>query len=147
MRERDRLGRPLPPGDPRAVPSVPEEPLPPDEALTFAQALLDDGRAFAAHEVLEACWKAAPPRERDLWQGLAQLCVGVTHLQRGNQVGAARLLRRAAGRLGAAGAPTPYGLEPGLAQWGLRLAADVEAGRAVEPPRLRLRREGPAAQP
>ena len=34
------------------------------------------GRPFHAHEVLEASWKAAPPAERDLWQGLAQLAVG-----------------------------------------------------------------------
>jgi hypothetical protein len=39
---------------------------------------------FAAHEVLEARWKAGPDEERDLWQGLAQICVGLTHAARGN---------------------------------------------------------------
>ena len=40
-----------------------------------------------------------PAQERLLWQGLAQVCVGLTHLQRGNPVGGARLLRRGADRL------------------------------------------------
>jgi len=98
-RPRDALGRPLPYGDAHAVEPVPEHPLPPAEALALAQSLLDARRAFAAHEVLEAVWKAAPPAERDLWQGLAQVCVGMTHAQRGNAVGSARLLRRGADRL------------------------------------------------
>ncbi|WP_211882206.1 DUF309 domain-containing protein, partial [Pseudarthrobacter albicanus] len=47
---------------------------------------------FAAHEVLEARWKAGPAEERNLWQGLAQICVGLTHAARGNSVGAHRPL-------------------------------------------------------
>jgi uncharacterized protein len=97
-RPRDALGRPLPYGTPGVEP-VPEEPLPPLETLTAARELLDAGRPFAAHEVLEARWKDAPAEERDLWQGLAQLCVGLTHSARGNSTGAARLVERAAGRL------------------------------------------------
>ena len=46
-------------------------------------------RPFRVHEVLEAAWKAAP--ERELWRGLAQLAVGLTHARRGNPAGAARL--------------------------------------------------------
>jgi uncharacterized protein len=98
-RPRDALGRPLPYGDARAVEPVPEHPLPPAEALALAQSMLDAGRAFAAHEVLEAVWKSAPAPERDLWQGLAQVCVGITHAQRGNAVGSGELLRRGADRL------------------------------------------------
>jgi hypothetical protein len=63
--------------------------------------------------VLEARWKAGPPQERDLWQGLAQLCVGLTHAARGNAVGADRLVERAAQHLdhyAAGGGPT-YGLD------------------------------------
>ena len=70
-RPRDALGRPLPYGTPGVAP-VPEEPLPPEETLREARRMLTEGRAFAAHEVLEARWKAAPAQERDLWQGLAQ---------------------------------------------------------------------------
>ena len=103
-RPRDALGRPLAP-DAVGVEPVPESALPPDDALTFAQQLLDEGRAFSAHEVLEAVWKACPPGERDLWQGLAQLCVAVTHHERGNAAGALTLRERGAGRLREYGGP------------------------------------------
>ena len=81
------------------VEPISEEPLPPDETLAYARRLLDDGRPFAAHEALEVRWKSCPDEERELWQGLAQLCVGLTHRARGNEVGAARLVERAAARL------------------------------------------------
>lgn len=97
-RPRDELGRPLPYGTAGADP-VPEEPLPPEQTLDLARALVREGRPFSAHEVLEARWKACPVEERDLWQGLAQVCVGLTHTARGNHVGAVRLLERGAGRL------------------------------------------------
>lgn len=127
-RPRDALGRPLPHGDPRAVPPVPEQALPPSRALRTAQSLLDTGRAFSAHEVLEATWKAAPRDERDLWQGLAQLCVGITHRQRGNRTGMVTLLDRAAGRLARYAGSRPYGVDvAGL----LRFCADATAGRDV----------------
>lgn len=73
--------------------------LPPNEALDEAQRLLDADRPFHAHEVLEAVWKAAPENERELWRGLAQVAVGITHLRRGNPRGAHALLSRAADRL------------------------------------------------
>ena len=97
-RPRDRLGRPLPYGDVGVEP-VPEEPLPPSQTISYAHDLLADGRPFSAHEVYEARWKAGPDSERELWQGLAQLCVGITHAERGNQVGALRLVGRAGRRL------------------------------------------------
>lgn len=122
---RDALGRRVDADSPARVPPVPETALPPLEAVALAQSLLDEGRAFGAHEVLEAVWKACPPDERDLWQGLAQLCVGVTHAQRGNPVGGARLLRRGAGHLPE---ELPYGLVPDLAQRALGAAEAVERG-------------------
>ena len=97
-RPRDALGRPLPYGEVGVEP-VSEEPLPPEETLAAARALVEEGRPFSAHEVLEARWKAGPEQERDLWQGLAQLCVGLTHALRGNPVGARRLLDRGIARL------------------------------------------------
>ena len=142
-RGRDRLGRPVPLDDPGAVPAVPEQALPAADALALAQSLLDEGRAFGAHEVLEASWKAAPDAERDLWQGLAQLCVGVTHLQRGNAVGAVRLLRRAAGRLPA---QPPYDIEPALGTQAAALADRVEAG-SRDVPQVRLLRQPGCATP
>jgi uncharacterized protein len=97
-RPRDRLGRPLPYGS-VGVDPVSEEPLPPQTTISYARELLAEGRPFSAHEVYEARWKAGPAAERDLWQGLAQLCVAITHAERGNQVGALRLLGRARRRL------------------------------------------------
>jgi len=97
-RPRDALGRPLPYGTPGVEP-VSEEPLPPEETVRAACALIRAGRPFAAHEVFEARWKAGPSSERDLWQGLAQICVGLTHTARGNSVGAHRLVERGCGHL------------------------------------------------
>lgn len=80
---RDALGRPLLYGA-EGVKPVSEEALPRGETLDTARELVKAGRPFSAHEVLEASWKAGPIEERDLWQGLAQLCVGMTHAARGN---------------------------------------------------------------
>ena len=111
-RPRDALGRPLPYGSPGVDP-IDETPRSPEETLAYARALLDQGRPFAAHEALEVRWKSCPAEERELWQGLAQLCVGLTHGERGNRLGAARLVERGAEHLAAyarAGGPT-YGLD------------------------------------
>ncbi|HEY8753213.1 MAG TPA: DUF309 domain-containing protein [Arthrobacter sp.] len=74
---------------------------------------MEAGRPFAAHEVLEARWKAGPAEERNLWQGLAQICVGLTHAARGNSVGALRLVERGAARLAeySSGEGPTYGLD------------------------------------
>lgn len=128
-RPRDALGRPLPYGSVGVEP-VSEEPLPPEETVAVARALVARGRTFSAHEVLEARWKAGPEVERDLWQGLAQICVGVTHAARGNAVGADRLVERGAGRLAQyerGGGPT-YGLDLGdVVRWA-RLRVTAETG-------------------
>lgn len=128
-RPRDASGRPLPRGA-AGVQRVPEDlVLPPDEAVTEAQRLLDAGLPFQAHEVLEGAWKAAPEAERGLWRALAQLAVGLTHTQRGNATGAVSLLRRAAeGLSGWTGAP-PAGLDrTGLAAHATALAARIAEG-------------------
>ncbi len=78
------------------MPRIPDDlELPPAETLGYAQELLDRGLAFNAHEVLEAAWKNGPNDEKPLWQALAQLAVGLTHVQRGNVKGAVNVLRRA----------------------------------------------------
>jgi hypothetical protein len=128
MRSRDALGRPVPADSADAVEPVPDEALPPYDAVALARHLLQQGRAFSAHEVLEASWKAAEPSERALWQGLAQVCVGLTHLQRGNDVGAARLLRRGADKL--AGRQPAYGVDvPRVVADARRLADEIDAGQ------------------
>jgi uncharacterized protein len=86
------------------------------EAAVLADQLLREGRPFHAHEVLEAAWKSGPAGERDLWQGLAQIAVGLTHARRGNARGAVALLRRGAERVRAAqdqaGSPRAAGADP-----------------------------------
>jgi uncharacterized protein len=98
-RPRDAFGRPLRRGATGESPIPDDLSLSPGESIALAQQMLDSGRPFQAHEVLEASWKSAPAAERDLWQGLAQVAVGLTHAQRGNARGAAALLRRGAGRV------------------------------------------------
>jgi hypothetical protein len=130
-RPRDALGRPQPRGGDGQPPAdLPA--LPPAAALEEAQRLLDDGRAFAAHEVLEATWKAAPGPERALWRGLAQLAVGLTHRARGNERGAAALLRRGADTL-----DEVEGRPHGVAVDELRHWARAAADTPVPMPRLR----------
>jgi uncharacterized protein len=110
------------------VERVPEDlVLSADESVTEAQRLLDAGLPFPAHDVLEAAWKAAPDGERELWRGLAQLAVGLTHAQRGNARGAAALLARAADRIGAWAAPAPAGVDiAGLQAYADALARRIE---------------------
>jgi len=121
-RPRDAFGRPLPHGA-QGIERVPDDYAPSaEEAVAAALGHLDDERPFLAHEVFEARWKCGPDEERDLWQGLAQICVGLTHLQRGNTAGAAALLTRGAERVAAYGTREPYGMD---------LAKTVEVARAL----------------
>ena len=130
-RPRDALGRPLPygaEGEERAPEGVVRTP---DAALSEAQQLLDAGRPFHAHEVLEDAWKSAPEEERGLWRGLAQLAVGLTHAARGNPRGAATLLERGAGNIAPYAERPPHGIDvAGLVRW-------AAGGAVVPPPPLR----------
>ncbi|MGY1605076.1 DUF309 domain-containing protein [Geodermatophilus sp. SYSU D00815] len=129
-RPRDALGRPLPygaAGEDRAPEGVVRTP---EAALAEAQALLDAGRPFHAHEVLEDAWKSAPDDERQLWRGLAQLAVGLTHAARGNATGAATLIERGAGNIAPYAADAPHGVAVAdLVRW-------AGGGAAGPPPRL-----------
>ncbi len=128
-RPRDGLGRPLPHGA-TGVARIPDDvALPPLAALREAQRLLDDGLPFHAHEVLEGTWKISAPEERELWQGLAQLAVGLTHLRRGNLAGAASLTLRARRRLSDYVDHPPYAIDlVGLLAW-----ADLVLDRLAQP--------------
>ncbi|MFC4529756.1 DUF309 domain-containing protein [Sphaerisporangium dianthi] len=122
-RPRDALGRPLPKGA-QGVERVPDEYAPgTGQAVADALAYLAEERPFHAHEVLEARWKTGPDDERELWQGLAQICVGLTHLQRGNTRGAATLLGRGADRV------ARYDAGSGGAARPIDVAAAVRAAR------------------
>lgn len=117
-RPRDGLGRPLPYG----APGVERQPegvaRTPEETLTEAQRLLDEGKPFHAHEVFEDAWKSADGPEQGLWKGLAQLAVGLTHAARGNEKGAESLLARGADAIEPFAAKPPYGIDVGgLVRW------------------------------
>lgn len=132
-RARDGLGRPLP----RGAVGVPRQPegiaRTPEQTLADAQQLLDAGRPFHAHEVLEDAWKAAPSEERALWKGLAQLAVGVTHAARGNRTGATTLLRRGAAAIEPYRDQEPYDIDvSGLVAWAEAGADDPESVRVPE---------------
>jgi uncharacterized protein len=127
-RPRDASGRPLAKGA-RGVDRVPENlRLEPRAALREAQRLLDAGLPFQAHEVLEGTWKATEGAHRALWQGLAQLAVGYTHVQRGNATGAVALLIRGAERIGPFDAERPHGVDVcGLVEHAVGLAGRIES--------------------
>ncbi len=145
-RPRDALGRPL---DRAAEAEAGEERVPDDltlpgpQAAALADRLLRAGRPFHAHEVLEASWKGGPAYERDLWQGLAQVAVGLTHAHRGNAPGAVALLTRGAQRVRAyqaqaargTGRDHPYGID---------LAAVLESADDLA---ARIERDGLAGIP
>lgn len=114
--------------------------LDPAETLAYAQDLVDQGLAFNAHEVLEAAWKNGPGDEQALWQGLTQLAVGITHVQRGNLKGATALLRRASARLAGQERPAPHAIDvTGLVDYADALIDDLAAGVDVPASRLRPR--------
>jgi uncharacterized protein len=58
-----------------------------------------DGRYFEAHEELEEAWRAAPPEERDFFQGLVHVAVAWYQAGRGRPVATGRQLEKAARRL------------------------------------------------
>ena len=134
-RPRDGAGRPLPHGA-HGVERVPEDVvLAPEESLAEAQRLLDAGYPFHAHEVLEGAWKAAPGPDRGMWKGLAQLAVGLTHLQRGNTTGAVALLRRGAESIAPRIPDPPHGLDlAALQAHATALAERIERDRSSAHP-------------
>ncbi len=147
-RPRDELGRPLPRTAADGVPAMPDDlSVTPDEAVALGGRLLAEGRPFHAHEVFETAWKSSAGPDRELWRGLAQIAVGLTHARRGNAAGAVTLLRRGADRVrGLAGGPT--GLDPEfVAASATDVAARIERDGLPAVPeaalRLTLRRSAP----
>lgn len=141
-RPRDGLGRPLPYGSPGVARQPEGVSRTPAQSLAEAQRLLDDGMPFHAHEVLEDAWKAAPEAERELWRGLAQLAVGLTHAARGNTVGGKALLDRGASALAPYAEAAPHGIDiAGLLTWSRELTGRLAGSGAVPAaetaPRLR----------
>ncbi|REK86043.1 DUF309 domain-containing protein [Streptomyces inhibens] len=142
-RPRDGLGRPLPYGAPGVARQPEGVSRTPAQSLAEAQRLLDAGMPFHAHEVLEDAWKAAPEAERELWRGLAQLAVGLTHAARGNAVGGRSLLDRGTAAIAPYADAVPYGIDiAGLIAWARELTGHLAGPGTTVPaagsaPRLR----------
>lgn len=141
-RPRDGLGRPLPYGSPGVARQPEGVSRTPAQTLAEAQRLLDDGMPFHAHEVLEDAWKTAPEAERELWRGLAQLAVGLTHAARGNTAGGTALLDRGTAALAPYADAAPHGIDiAGLISWAGELTGCLTGADSVpaaaNAPRLR----------
>ena len=138
-RPRDALGRPLPYGA-VGVGGQPEGmSRTASESLIEAYQLLSEGHPFHAHEILEDAWKSRPENERELWRGLAQLAVGVTHAARGNAVGGVRLIERGARNLSPYVSARPHGLDvAAVIEWSEHAVAEIDRGTPVmlSPPPL-----------
>jgi predicted metal-dependent hydrolase len=94
-------------------------------------------RFFEAHEELELAWRAAPPEERDFYQGLVHVAVAWYQAGRGRPIATGRQLEKAARRLGPF-APRHRGIDVAdvLGQVA-RARATVAAGSLdLEPPVL-----------
>jgi hypothetical protein len=101
-RPRDGLGRPQAWGAEGSLQLEDFDALPLEENHRLGREHLNAGRYFPAHEAWETAWKQSRDTDdAEFFKGLSQLGAGYTHLLRGNAHGAVRLLRRAAGRIGA----------------------------------------------
>jgi predicted metal-dependent hydrolase len=81
-----------------------------EKSLADGLALARSGRYFEAHEAFEDAWRAAPPEERDFFQGLVHVVVAWYQDGRGNETGCGRQLEKAARRL-ALFAPSHRGVD------------------------------------
>jgi predicted metal-dependent hydrolase len=69
------------------------------DAYNLGLAHIRSGRYFEAHEELELAWRAAPPEERDFYQGLVHVAVAWYQHGRGKPVATRRQLEKALRRL------------------------------------------------
>jgi uncharacterized protein len=95
------------------------------------------GRFFEAHEELEEAWRAAPPEERDFFQGLVHVAVAWYQAGRRKPVATASQLEKAARRLGPY-APEHRGVDVDdvLVQVEAARARVAEGSLALDPPRV-----------
>jgi hypothetical protein len=80
------------------------------EALCEAVKLVGEGRYWEAHEVLEGVWRSAEGKEKLALNGLILFAAAHVKLQRGDEAGYRRLLRRALRALEASGLEELAGL-------------------------------------
>ncbi len=105
-----------------------------NEELRRGLRLMRLGRYFEAHEELELAWRAAPPEERDFYQGLVHVTVAWYQAGRGRPVGCSRQLEKARRRL-APYAPAHLGVDlAGVLRQVEDAAAAVARGSLELPP-------------
>jgi hypothetical protein len=131
-RPRDHLGRPQPWDAESTLHLEDYDSLSLQENHRLGREHLNAGRYFPAHEAWETAWKQSRDTEdAEFFKGLSQLGAGYTHLLRGNAHGAARLLRRGAGRV-AAYPPGHLGVDTArVSEAASALAEAVERGEVV----------------
>ncbi len=81
------------------------------EAMREAVRLVGEGRYWEAHEVLEGVWRSAGGREKVALNGLILFAAAHVKLQRGDEAGYRRLLKRALRALEASGLGELAGLD------------------------------------
>src|SRR3954453_3128858 len=91
------------------------------------------GHYFEAHEELEEAWRAAPPEERDFYQGLVHVTVAWYQAGRGRPVATGRQLEKAARRL-AAFAPSHRGVDVAGVLVQVERARELVAGGSLDLP-------------
>lgn len=108
-RPRDRYGRPLSDADDAAFPGVPDRTsITAVDAWREAVAFIKDDLPFHAHEVFEQRWRCCPLDEREGWRQCARWAAALTHLARGNVVGARAIAQQTRASLQAmASLPAP----------------------------------------
>ena len=97
-----------------------------EAGLAEAVDLFNTGCYFEAHEALERLWLAADGLDRELYQGVLQVAVGLHHEAQGNRKGAASMLEKGMDRLAPIG-PSRLGVDVA------RLLDDVCAFQAAAP--------------
>ena len=69
-------------------------------------ALLNEGKYYAAHDVLEDYWRPIRDDSRPFFQGIVQIAIAMHHFSTGNLLGAQSVLLKA--RTNLASYPSPY---------------------------------------
>jgi predicted metal-dependent hydrolase len=95
------------------------------------------GEYFQAHESFEDAWRAAPPQEKDFFQGMVHVTVAWYQARRGNRRGCERQLAKAQRRLGAF-VPEHRGVDVSTVLQCVSEAVEIVAAGSLElpPPRI-----------
>jgi predicted metal-dependent hydrolase len=108
------------------------------DSLKTGLSLIKRGAYFEAHEELELAWRAAPPEERDFYQGLVHFTVAWYQAGRGRPVATGRQLEKCARRL-APFAPAHRGVDVSHVLEQVAYARELVAGGSLDLPRAEVR--------